>query len=275
MKVPENLLNRATQIPGVRSLWTRFPKGPVELRTRYGIGPRPPYAYGVYSAVDLARRLGLPAISVLELGVAGGRGLLALESISQEISRQTGVQISVFGFDSGSGMPTPVDHRDLPHVWNRGFYKMDEEGLRKRLRSASLIIGSVDETIPKFIAQGGFPPLGFIAFDLDYYSSTKQSFRLFDGPDATRLPRVFCYFDDIMWPETACHNHYVGELCAIREFNEENDGRRVITPIHMLRYMVNSRAEWPEQMYVYHDFGHQLYCKNITPQSIECTQKPL
>jgi hypothetical protein len=47
------ILTRLTQIPGARSLWCRFPTGPVELRVRYGIFNRPHYAYGVYSAADM------------------------------------------------------------------------------------------------------------------------------------------------------------------------------------------------------------------------------
>jgi hypothetical protein len=60
-------------------------------------------------------------------------------------------------------------------------------------------------------------PVGFVAFDLDYYSSTTVAFRVFEKE---HLPRVHCYFDDTIWPESAYHNEYIGELCAIREFNE-------------------------------------------------------
>jgi hypothetical protein len=49
--------------------------------------PRPQYAYGVFHAADLAKRLGVSAISVIEFGVAGGLGLLALENIAASISQ--------------------------------------------------------------------------------------------------------------------------------------------------------------------------------------------
>src|SRR5882762_4141903 len=81
--IPERVLVRLTQIPGVRSLWHRFPVGSVDLRVRYGIFSRPHYAYGVYSAASLAKRLKLRGISAIEFGVAGGRGLQALESIAR------------------------------------------------------------------------------------------------------------------------------------------------------------------------------------------------
>ena len=57
----------------------------------------------------------------IELGVAGGRGLLALEEASAEIGPFLGVKIDVVGFDSGEGIPAPIDYRDLPHSWNAGF----------------------------------------------------------------------------------------------------------------------------------------------------------
>lgn len=272
--LPENVLLRLTQIPGMRTLWRKFPVGSMDRLVRFGIFSHPHYAYGVYAAAQQAKRLGINAISVFELGVAGGRGLLALESIAERIGTALGVKIAVFGFDAGEGMPTPEGYRDLPYVWDHGFYKMDVDALKSRLKSAKLVLGRVGETLPAFVRDGGFPPIGFVAFDLDYYSSTKRAFSLLEGPPETRLPRVYCYFDDIMWPETACHNEWIGELCAIREFNLEHEGR-ALAPIHMLQYMLPHKAAWQLQMYVMHDFAHPLYCKNITVKTEKHTALPL
>src|SRR5207302_19401 len=82
-------------------------------------------------------------------------------------------------------------------------------------------LGPVSETVPPFLATPNFPPIGFISFDLDYYNSTKQAFQIFAGRAEMRLPRIYCYFDDIVFPPWACHNDHVGELLAIREFNQE------------------------------------------------------
>ena len=271
----DKVLARFTQLPGARNFWLRFPFGSVDTRVRHDIWSRPHYAYGVYEAAQLARRLDLSAISVLELGVAGGRGLLALAELAKVIGRHLGVQISVVGFDSGQGMPAPTDYRDLPHVWGQGFYAMDAAQLRSRLSGAELIVGDVAETIPAWLARPARAPLGFAAFDLDYYSSTVAAFRLFEaGYAAQRLPRVYCYFDDTALPERACHNEYVGELCAIREFNEGHAEQK-ICPIHMLRWTRLHPAAWNEQMYVFHDFRHPLYCRNITPSGEEYSQLPL
>lgn len=272
--LPDNIFRRLTQIPGLRSLWQRFPVGSIPRRVRYGMFPRPPYAYGVYAAADLAKRLGLHAISVIEFGVAGGTGLLALESISAEIGRYLGINISVFGFDGGNGMPAPTDYRDLPYVWNQGFYQMDQAKLKARLKRATLVLGDVEDTIPSFLETQGLAQIGFVAFDLDYYSSTKKAFAVFESSAGFRLPRLYCYFDDIIWPDFACHNEYVGELCAIREFNLEHRDKK-LCPIHMLRHQRPHEAAWYEQMYVLHDFKHPLYCVNLMERSDSARQLPL
>jgi hypothetical protein len=259
--VIDRLLTRATQIPGFRTLWHRFPVGSLSTRVRFGVFNRPNYAYGVYYAAELAKNLGLQDISVVELGVAGGRGLVALEEISQLVSKQLDIRIHVVGFDTGTGMPPPVDYRDLPHVWDLGDYRMDESKLRAKLSpSTELVLGPIEETIPRWTPKGR---LGFVAFDLDYYSSTRTAFQLFDGPAGGYLPRVYCYFDDLIWPEYAGHNEFTGELCAIRDFNQEHSHKKICR-INMLRHTRVHEEAWNEMMYMHHDFNHPLYCKNIT-----------
>jgi hypothetical protein len=270
--IPDRLLTRLTQIPGFRTLWNRFPGGSLSTRVKYGIFDRPHYAYGVYAAADLAKRLGLTAIEVAEFGVAGGGGLLALESIAALVGGDLGILIHVSGFDTGGGMPAPADYRDLPHVWGRGFYMMDAKKLKQRLKpDTRLILGDVRTTITSWTPRA---PVGFSAFDLDYYSSTKGAFQLFELGYQAMLPRVYCYFDDILWPEHALHNEWVGELCAIREFNEEHRMKK-LCPIHMLRHMRPCHETWNDQMYVLHDFQHPLYSQLITSVGEEYTQIPL
>ena len=257
-------LRLIAKVPGALSIWHKMPVGSVDVRVRFDIWDRPAYAYGVYSAAGLARQLGLKSISAIEFGVARGEGLLALERICERVGSHFGMEIAVFGLDSGKGMPAPCDYRDLPYVWNQGFYAIDEEALRKKLRRARLVIGDVAKTAPELIDGPDLPPVGFISFDLDYYSSTKQAFRILGGPQHTRLPRVFCYFDDILWPERACYNEFTGELLAIREFNTEHETRKLGKLPH-LKWMRAHPAAWNEQIYVFHDFQHPQYSANITP----------
>ena len=246
----------------------------METRVKFDIWPRPHYAFGVYSAARLARSLGLPGISVAEFGVAGGRGLLALERASRKIGKALKMRIDVFGFDSGIGMPNAEDYRDLPHVWSTGFYAMDVNALTPKLSSAQLVLGNVGETVVDWTRRDDLLPIGFIALDLDYYSSTIQALRIFDGVAETRLPRVICYLDDIMWPEYAYHNDFVGELAAVREFNQQHVDRK-LCPIHLLRNMRIVPRPWNDQMYVMHDFAHPLYGVNITPRGNSYNQLPI
>src|SRR6185503_11087279 len=107
-----DLIGQLTRLPYVRGLWKRFPVGPLDLRMKWGILPEyPPYAYGVFFAAQLAAALGIERISALELGVAGGRGLLALERIAAAVERRFPVRIDVYGFDTGEGMPEAQDYR--------------------------------------------------------------------------------------------------------------------------------------------------------------------
>ena len=137
MSFLDRVLRRLADLPGIRPLWVRYPVGSVPTRVRYDIWERPNYAYGIYSAADLARRLKIPAISVIEFGVAGGRGLIAMEKIGREIARHIGVRISCYGFDGGRGMPAPQDYRDIPYVWGEGFYGSVAESVGKRGRGKS------------------------------------------------------------------------------------------------------------------------------------------
>jgi hypothetical protein len=263
--VSDLFLRSVTAVPKAISLWRRFPVGSVALRTRYGAWSRPQYAYGVFHAAQQAKLLGLGGISAIEFGVAEGDGLLALENIALEVARHFGIRISVFGFDTGEGMPDAADFRDLPYVWAKGFYRMDQARLKERLGPATqLVIGDVRETVQSLLRIAD--PIGFVAFDLDYYSSTTQALAAFDLPHPTRLPRVYCYFDDIVYPEFACHNPWTGELCAIREFNEQRTDVK-LCPLHLLRWMRVHPEPWNDQIYVLHDFLHPLYSVNIMPRS--------
>jgi hypothetical protein len=261
-------------IPGMRRLLIVLGLGSFPERMRLDLSPRPHYAFGVYSAAKQAQRLGLDAISVIEFGVAGGSGLVALERIAEQVEADTGVQIAVYGFDSGAGMPAPLDYRDLAHVWGGGFYHMDVELLRGRLTRANLLLGDVAETVPQAVADAAMPPLGFVSFDLDYYSSTKTAFGIFEKPADCRLPRVYCYFDDITGPDFACMTEHFGELLAIREFNEEHDPGK-ISKVENLWTTRANRAPWNEQIYVFHDFAHPLYATNIMPEGDAFRELPL
>jgi hypothetical protein len=260
-----SILYRISKHPQLQRLWQHIPVGSVEQRVFYGGFRYPYYAFGVYSAASLAKALGIDTISVAEFGVAGGRGLLALEYLAKEIGSELGVSIIPYGFDSGEGMPDPVDYRDLVHVWSKGDYKMDEQLLRSRLRTSRLVLGDVRDTIPKLLEEKSMPTLGFISFDLDFYSSTMNAFHIFESEHSARLPRIFCYFDDVVYPLYACYCEYTGELLAIREFNEHHESLKICR-YHLLRHYFPHPSAWHDQYYVLHDIHHPLYTRHISPE---------
>ena len=93
--------------------------------------------------------------------------------------------------------------------------------------------------MPEF-AQDGLThdaPLGFAAFDLDYYSSTKRALQLMSDPDPSKyLFLPFLYFDDIVLPS---YSDWAGELLAINEFNAEHELRK----IQQYRFLRSPRFE--------------------------------
>jgi hypothetical protein len=267
------VVSQLARLPYFIGLWKRLQFGSAKQRMQYGIFDYPAYAYGIYWAATLASRLKIPRITVAEFGVAGGRGLVAMERISAQIEADLGVGIDVFGFDNASGMPPPVDYRDMPHMWGEGFYEMDVEKLQSRLQRAKLVLGNVADTVPKWI-EAGHAPLGFVSFDLDYYSSTKVALSIFDSNSARHLPRVHSYFDDVALADIGCMNPYVGELLAIREFNDVNEHRK-ICKVEQLRLNRTRFEDWQERMFVFHDFVHPRYCDLVVPRDGVANQLPL
>jgi hypothetical protein len=204
-----------------------------------------------------ARALGIDRISVLELGVAGGNGLLALEAAAEGAESLLGTQIDVFGFDTGAGLPAVTDVRDAPFAIREGDFLMDEPKLRARLQRAELVIGDVGDSAREFLRQER-APIGFISFDLDFYSSTMRAFVLLDAQATRLLPRIVCYFDDLFWYPWTQFN---GERAAIAEFNATQEHRK-ISPLYGLRYSLPGsefKLAWPELMYVAEIFDHPLY----------------
>ena len=219
---------------------------------------RPAYLWGALHAAHLAKTLEIPAISLIEFGVAGGNGLVALDLIAQRIERTLHIRTSVYGFDTGGGLPEPRDLRDCPNLFTRGGFPMAVDDLQKRLVRAKLVLGAVEDTLPDVVDDLRTSPVAFVSFDLDYYSSTKAALRLLDFDASMFLPRVHCYFDDITG---FTYSDYNGERLAISEFNCEHSQRK-ISPIYGLRHYVPQRfadSLWVEKYFMAHLLDHELY----------------
>lgn len=242
----------------VRQVIRRLSIGSLDFRLSLQALDRPQYAFGVKQAIYLASRLKLPRVSVIEFGVATGGGLLALESYAAEFGKQAGIEVEVYGFDTGFGLPGPSDYRDLGYVWKRGAYRMDVEGLKAQLKSAKLLLGDVRDTVAEFL-RTEHAPIGFISFDLDYYSSTASAFRIFEASDQFLLPRTVCYFDDVVSDGHQLHCDQVGELLAIREFNRDSARGDRLAPFGLMNADLLFPALWMQQLWVYHRFEHPSY----------------
>jgi hypothetical protein len=241
------------------------------FRARIGLlAKKPEYARCVFAGAFLGKSLGFKRISVIEFGVAGGRGLTALETHAQRIGREMGIEIEVYGFDTGKGLPKSDDYRDLPYIWREGFYAMDYEKLQKRLHGAKIILGDVKETASSFFETYKPAPIAAVMFDMDLYSSTVPALRLFEADDAFLLPRIFTYFDDIgtsIFDYDACLNEYTGERLAINEFNAARSDRKISPDFGLLADKF--RENWHSKTFIVHLFKHAKYNELIVDKEID------
>lgn len=184
--------------------------------------PYPPYAVTIWRAAEVARSIGVSSFSVCEFGVAAGDGLCACELLAREIGHIFDLEIKVFGFDGGQGLPAPQDWRDCPQCWDKGLFPMDVSALRQRLASATVVLGPLEETLPVFFATYAPPPVGVMLVDVDYYSSTVPVLSLLEENAESFLPLVNMYFDDV-----GGDIGFQGEALAIHEFNTRHELRKI------------------------------------------------
>jgi hypothetical protein len=223
--------------------------------------PRSNYGYCIYQAAYLAQRLNLKGICIIEFGVAGGNGLVAIEKHVLEIRKLINIEFEIFGFDSGDGLPEPIDYRDLPQHFKKGFYRMDQEALRHKLQFSKLVMGDIKDTAKSFYQVYNPLPVGCIFFDLDYYSSTKNAFQILEGNPNNLLPRIYCYFDDIIGSDFEPYDDFTGERLAIREFNESHVDQK-LSPNYYLLYK-KPFCPWYPQIYIYHNYSHPKYTQFV------------
>jgi len=249
----------------VSNILRKVPIGTFEFRLSLDAVKRPNYGYALFHAAKQAKNLGIKRISAIEFGVATGNGLIELENIAAEVTKITKVNIDLFGFDMGTGLPTPSDYRDLPYIFKRGFFEMDSMRLQKRLKKTTrLILGDVADTISEF-QMTKTAPLGLAAFDLDFYSSTIHAIKVLSAGHDRLLPRVYCYFDDTLGGKEELYNEYTGELLAIREFNQQREDRKIAL-IHGLIDHRIIKSRWCKSMYALHVFDHPLYNQYVRDQ---------
>jgi hypothetical protein len=230
---------------------------------------RQQYAFSLLKTAELAMAQGLKSVTVIEFGVAAGAGLVNICDISQNITKLTGIDFNIFGFDSGMGMPPPRDHRDHPELFSEGSYPLiDRSALIRALpHNAKLILGDIQETLPPFMAGlSANSPVGFVVIDVDYYWSAKECLNVFLGAEDNYLPWTLVYLDDIGFESS---NPWAGELLAVREFNEENEMRK----IHLFEGLRHKRlfkhTSWIDQVYLLHVLDHGRRNVSGAPKEIK------
>tara|TARA_Y100001970_G_C14218835_1_gene851326 strand:- start:1042 stop:1875 length:834 start_codon:yes stop_codon:yes gene_type:complete len=219
---------------------------------------RPHYETILLESVLEAKKIGYTKVSIIELGVAGGNGIIALENYKKKIQKITNVEINICGFDFGEGLPDSDNKYDLPFFWISGLYKADNQKLNEKIKS-KIYYGDIKDTFKEFIKTNP-PIISTIFSDLDYYTSTKNFLNQLPEFKDFLTPRVYCYFDDIF-----NSNHYInehnGELLAIKEFNNENEDIKIGKSVGH-----SSDFKFPlggENLFMLHNFNHIDYFKNI------------
>jgi hypothetical protein len=208
-------------------LQERFQEIGHRIRTGAAEVGRHHYALSLAHGVRQALHCGYPRVSAVEIGVAGGGGLLDLCKAASFLEAETGVEIAVFGIDNATGLPPLTDHRDHPEIWRAGQFAMgDPDALRARLPpNGRLLIGDAGPMVERFLAEAEGAPLGFVAIDVDYYSSTVRALPILLGPAARYVPAVPVYFDDV--DVLLTYNEWCGEAAALREFNYASALRKI------------------------------------------------
>ena len=260
-----SLIDRAIVIGGspiplrtrlFRKFLTLYPMGSFAARMKAGGFARPSYAFCLYNAAQEAKALGHKAFTAIEFGVAGGRGLVILCNYRDEIERETGIKITLIGLDTGSGLPHTTDPRDLLYCWPAGSFGMDLPKLKERLAGrAEIVLGDVSQTTRQLSIPPD-APIGAIVFDLDYYSSTRDAFAIFE--QANMLPRVWCYFDDVSGTVDHGYSDSIGVRAAIKEFNSRQPPLEShLSQAYIFKY--HPPEQWHQHIYMYHRMIHPDY----------------
>ena len=248
--------------------------GNYKMRIACDLVVRQQYAFSLLKTAELAMVQGLKSVTAIEFGVAAGAGLVNICDISRNITKLTGVDFKIFGFDSGKGMPPPRDHRDHPEVFSAGSYPLiDRSALMRALpHNAKLILGDFQETLPPFVAGlSASNPVGFVVIDVDYYWSAKECLNVFLGAADNYLPWTLVYLDDIGF-ESA--NPWAGELLAVREFNEENEMRKINLFRGLRHKRLFKHTSWFDQVYLLHVLDHGRRNVSGAPKEIKVLTNP-
>jgi hypothetical protein len=248
--------------------------GSFRQRVNFDLLVRQHNAYSILSAADRARYYGVDSITIIEFGVAAGAGLINMCQLAQRASKATGVNIKVVGFDTGTGMPPPAGFRDHPELYQEGDFPMDHEALRAKLpANGELLLGPLQDTVPRFRDHqlSAAAPLAYVVIDVDYYSSTVDALKIFDGPADVYLPLTLMYLDDVALDH---HNRFAGEELAVSEFNDSHDFRKAARHDFFESSRIFRRAPWLKHIYFMHIMDHPMRAHGVNRATPIVLQNP-
>ena len=152
------------------------------------------------------------------------------------------------------------------------LFRSDVDALRKRLPNAHLVLGNVRETVGSFIETHDPAPIGCTFNDTDYWSSTRDSFALFDAAPERFLPRIPMYFDDITGTPIEMYGPFNGELAAIDEFNAAHADVKM----HLNQNLLSApHIHYRYQIYYAHLFAHPRYSEYVGGSQQEVMERQL
>ena len=172
-----------------------------------------------------------------EFGVGEGNSLIQYVKAASAFCKYYNVtldKLKIITFDSFEGLPKSELDEDNNQLWKEGDFSCSQQEIKKKIKNLNMknipdityIEGFFDKTLTNSLKEKMIrTPPAIITIDVDYYSSTKT---ILNWLRPILLSGTIFYFDDI-WPFHGNPNY--GELKAIREFNEENEGYLTPYPI--------------------------------------------
>tara|TARA_B100001057_G_scaffold499059_1_gene608224 strand:- start:15886 stop:16713 length:828 start_codon:yes stop_codon:yes gene_type:complete len=219
---------------------------------------RPHYETIMLESAIEAKKLNYDEITFIELGVAGGNGIVALEKYKTKIQKIYNIKIKIFGFDYGEGLPNSENTFDLKYAIGEGDYKIDKNKLSEKV-GTKIFFGDAKDSLDEFVRCNPKNIMG-IFFDMDFYTSTKNFLDQLPKFEKFLTPRVYCYFDDV-FHDNLCVDEHSGERLAIKEFNKKNTKTKIgysLDHINNFRFPLGKNL-----IYIMHNFEHKDYNKYI------------
>lgn len=214
---------------------------------------RPEYEILIDYYLSKEENKNLDHISIIEFGVASGNSLKYLEDLKIKFEKRYNVEIRLFGFDTFEGMPKTENIYDQSYDWNKGDYSSDYNKVLSKVKSANLIKGDIKNTVTYELFESlKISNILIVIFDLDYFSSTNSSFKIFENSFSSfMMPRVGLFFDNIH-----SSSEISGEYYSIQKFNNENikNGKIISKDFYLEKF--------DNRYYQFLNLNHKLFSVN-------------